>query len=189
MTAAYPTPGLPSANGARYLPAVLDPVLAIEIVPPRTHRLRILVRTWQLMVWMGVAISVLCKYHGGSPPPAPVLLGTIFSAPILVLPALSPLRTSVRQIRAARIAKPLNRQAMQAIADGDGAAAESLLRTAIATPNIGSPALAGLVHNLGHALYLQGEHDRANAVFKHAKDSGWLETLAYRRAMRATPPP
>lgn len=108
-------------------------------------------------------------------------------APLLVLPAIKPLFANVREIKAARRAKPLNQQAMAYICAGDGAAAADTLRAALAIPHIGPPARAGLVHNLGIALFTSGNHEHGQALIAHAQASGWLATWRYRNAISGPP--
>ena len=168
---------------------MLDPVLTLEIVPPWPYYRKKLARTWPLFLWFGVGISTLGIFHGKGSPPGDFLCALFGSVPIALIPAISPLLKNIREIRAARRARPHNRRAIAAILEGDGATAEELLRRVLSDADLGSPALAGLVHNLGLALLAQGAYDPGHALLKHAKDSGWMDTWQYRRALRAPPNP
>lgn len=164
-----------------------DPELERPIEAPWPYRRRKLARTWQLFVWMAAALGVLVSQWGTPTPPMAAICTLMGLVPILLLPAIKPLFANIREIKAARRAKPLNRLAIAHIQNGEGAAAVEALRTALAIPNIGPPARAGLVYNLGIAVFMVENYDLGQALIAHARASGWLDTWRYRNAISWPP--
>ncbi|TNE85004.1 MAG: hypothetical protein EP330_26735 [Deltaproteobacteria bacterium] len=157
-----------------------DPALRLRIDPPWTARLTRLLPVTPLIGWVIVAVFTLVNWRHGTPPWW-LLLPLVFSGVFLVIAAMPLVALSLWQVGVWFAVLRSLRRAVVLVRAKQLDEAETLLRGCLgyrlATPATRIPVL----QTLGVVRLSQGDPELAWLLMERVRDSGWLETLAYRR--------